>query len=76
MSTEQEEAREQAIARARSIKAFRIARILNLTDAPIVNLATADHEFRQFVAAKADVNEPSDVTWQMALDMLDAMRRD
>lgn len=70
-----DEAREQAIARARSIKAFRIARILNLTDAPLADLATADHEFRQFVAAKADVNEPSDTSWAMALDMLDIMRR-
>jgi len=73
--SEQEDARERAIARARSIKAFKIARILSLTDASTFALWGADRKFRAFVADKAGVNMPSDASWDLAIEMLDVMRR-
>ena len=62
--------------RARATKAFKLARVLRLADVDADTYRHADDDFRAYVARKAKVREPSDASWQLAIDTLEAMRED
>lgn len=60
--------------RARATKAYKIARILSLSDVGTLDeWRAASTEVRERVATIARVRVPSDQTWAMACDLLHQM---
>ena len=62
--------------RARALKAYRLARVLcAAADVPPEEWADATPGIRDRVAVIAQTRKPSDLTWRMAVDLLEEMRR-